>query len=241
MAGGLLVVAVSVAVFAVLGVDDGLGPVIVALVLSGIGQAFVFNVSNIAAVDAAVGAAGLESGMINEVRQIGALVGLAVFGALFAALQAAGQGSADAVFVDALRLPNLILAAVCVLAAAYVVRARVRTGRARPADSCPRVAGSRTAPGARRAVGRRSRSGRCRARPRGTRCRDGARRRSVRSRRGPRGCPARAIATFLPATRVMVEFWNSPSVITSWTKPFGSPIAAAMNAKTSISPSGVGG
>ena len=64
--------------------------------------------------------------MINEVRQIGALVGLAVFGALFAG--AAGgrrRASADAVFVDALRLPNLILAAVCVVAAAaYVVRAR---------------------------------------------------------------------------------------------------------------------
>ena len=96
---------------------------IVALVLSGVGQAFVFNVSNIAAVDATVGAAGLESGMINEVRQVGALVGLALFGALFAALQAAGQGSVDTVFVDALRLPNLILAAVCVLAAAYVARA----------------------------------------------------------------------------------------------------------------------
>ena len=39
----------------------------------------------------------------------------------------------------------------------------------------------------------------------------------------------------------MVEFWKSPSVITSWTKPLGSPIAAAMKAKTSISPSGVGG
>jgi MFS family permease len=124
MAGGLVIVAISVVLFAGLGVDDGLGPVIVALVLSGAGQALVFNVSNIAAVDAAVGAAGLESGMINEVRQIGALVGLAGFGALFAALQAAGHGSAASVFVAALRLPNLILAGGCVLAAAYVVRAR---------------------------------------------------------------------------------------------------------------------
>ncbi len=124
MAGGLVIVAMSVVLFAGLGVDDGLGPVIVALVLSGAGQALVFNVSNIAAVDATVGAAGLESGMINEVRQVGALVGLALFGALFAGLQASGQGSVDTVFVDALRLPNLILAGACVLAAAYVVRAR---------------------------------------------------------------------------------------------------------------------
>ena len=93
-------------------------------VVRGVGQALVFNVSNIAAVDAAVGAAGLESGMINEVRQIGALVGLAVFGALFAAAQAAGSGSASEVFVDALRLPNLILAALCLLAGAYAWRSR---------------------------------------------------------------------------------------------------------------------
>ncbi len=123
MAAGLGVVAVSVALFALLGVDEGLLTVIVALVLSGVGQALVFNVSNIAAVDAAVGAAGLESGMINEVRQIGALVGLALFGALFAALQASGSGSPAEIFVDALRLPNLVLAAVCLLAGAYVLRA----------------------------------------------------------------------------------------------------------------------
>ena len=123
MAGGLVVVAVSVALFASLGVDEGLLTIVVALVLSGVGQALVFNVSNIAAVDATVGAAGLESGMINEVRQIGALVGLAVFGALFAALQANGQGTPATVFVDALRLPNLLLAAICLGAAAYVVRA----------------------------------------------------------------------------------------------------------------------
>jgi hypothetical protein len=119
MGGGLAIVAVSVALFAGFGVDAGLGPVIVALVLSGVGQALVFNVSNIAAVDPAVGAAGLDSGMINEVRQIGALVGLAVFGALFAARQDAGTGPMAQVFVDALRLPNLILAALCLAAGAY--------------------------------------------------------------------------------------------------------------------------
>jgi len=124
LGGGLAIVAVSVALFAGFTVDDGLGPVTVALVLSGVGQALVFNVSNVAAVDATVGAAGIESGMINEVRQIGALVGLAVFGALFAAEQAAGEGSAAAVFVDALRLPTLILAALCLLAGAYAWRAR---------------------------------------------------------------------------------------------------------------------
>jgi MFS family permease len=122
MGSGLVVVAVSVALFARLGTDSGLALVVVALVLSGVGQALVFNVSNIAAVDATVGSAGLESGMINEVRQVGALVGLAVFGALFAALQSTGHGSADEVFVAALRLPNLILAVVCAAAGVYAWR-----------------------------------------------------------------------------------------------------------------------
>jgi MFS family permease len=124
MGAGLAIVAVSVAQFGTFGAGDGLLPVIVALVLSGVGQALVFNVSNIAAVDATPGAAGIESGMINEVRQVGALVGLAVFGAVFAAGQAARHGPAHEVFVDALRLPNLLLAAVCLVAGAFVLRMR---------------------------------------------------------------------------------------------------------------------
>ena len=121
MAGGLLIVGASVGLFATLGAGGGLGLVLVALVLSGVGQAVVFNVSNVAAIGRA-DAAGLESGVINEVRQLGALVGLAVLGALFSALQRGAGGSAAAAFVGALRAPSFLLAAVCVATAFWVAR-----------------------------------------------------------------------------------------------------------------------
>ena len=123
MAAGLLVVALSVAIFATLGTETGVALVVVALVFSGIGQAFVFNVSNVAAmrsVDAAGG--GLASGVINEVRQLGALIGLAAVGAAFAGIQHATGGDAASAFVHALRVPSAVLAVVCVAAGVIVAR-----------------------------------------------------------------------------------------------------------------------
>ncbi|MBK5289927.1 MAG: MFS transporter [Acidimicrobiia bacterium] len=121
MAVGLVIVGVSVAMFARLGTDDGVLVLVVALVVAGIGQALVFNVSNVAAMAGASGAAGgVASGVINEIRQLGALVGLAVISGLFAALQARASGTAAEAFVSALRFPSLVLAAGCVVAAVYV-------------------------------------------------------------------------------------------------------------------------
>ncbi|MGZ4678001.1 MAG: hypothetical protein ACXV8Y_15850, partial [Acidimicrobiia bacterium] len=114
-------------IYAALPVAGGLAIVVVALVVAGVGQAVVFNVSNIAAVGADPTRAGVESGVINELRQIGALVGLAGIGALFAELQRSGTGSASSVFVDALRVPSLLLAAVCLVSAGFVVSGRRRT------------------------------------------------------------------------------------------------------------------
>ena len=120
MGGGLFVVAASVGLFATLGAAGGLGLLVLALVLSGIGQAVVFNVSNVAAVGRGDGA-GIESGVINEVRQLGALIGLAVIGALFSALQAGAGGSAASAFVGALRAPSFLLAVVCAATGAWVL------------------------------------------------------------------------------------------------------------------------
>lgn len=121
MALGLLIVAGSVALFAALGVDDGVVLLVVALIVSGIGQALVFNVSNVAAMAGATGAdGGIASGVINEVRQLGALIGLAVVSGIFAALQARASGSAAEAFVDALRIPCLGLAALCAAVAVGV-------------------------------------------------------------------------------------------------------------------------
>ena len=121
MAGGLVVVAGSVALFAVLSTSTGTAILVGALVLTGVGQSVVFNVSNVAAMDGDVNVAGLESGMINEVRQLGALIGLAVVGAFFAAGQHHPGGNAAAAFTHALVLPSVLLAGVCLAVAATVL------------------------------------------------------------------------------------------------------------------------
>ena len=123
MAAGMLVVAGSVAVFAVLGTESGIVTVAVALALSGIGQAFVFNVSNIAAMRGVTATAGgLASGVVNEVRQLGALIGLAAVGGALASGQR-HEGGRDGAqrFVAALHTPSWALAGVCVAAAIVVV------------------------------------------------------------------------------------------------------------------------
>ncbi len=125
MGCGLIVVAISVASFATLSTRSGVVTMIVALMLSGVGQAFVFNVSNIAAmsgVDATAG--GLASGVVNEVRQLGALIGLAAMGAGVAGTPRVETPAAAERFVDALRGPSWALAAVCGLAALIVLGAR---------------------------------------------------------------------------------------------------------------------
>ncbi len=124
MGGGLLVVAVSVGLFATFGASGGLVVLVLALIISGVGQAVVFNVSNVAAVGRGDGV-GLESGVINEVRQLGALIGLAVIGAMFSALQGGAGGSAASAFVGALRAPSFLLAVVCAVTGAWVLRADV--------------------------------------------------------------------------------------------------------------------
>ena len=121
MGGGLVVVAASVGLFAVLGTNPGITVLVVALVLTGIGQSLVFNVSNIGAMAGAGPSPGLESGVINEIRQLGALIGLALVGALFAALQRSANGSGAEKFVDSLRLPSILLAAACVITATFVL------------------------------------------------------------------------------------------------------------------------
>ncbi len=128
MAGGLLIVAGSVALFAVLSASTGTAILVVALVLTGVGQSVVFNVSNVAAMEGDMSAAGLESGMINEIRQLGALIGLAVVGALFAAGQNRSDANAALAFSEALVLPSLLLAGSCLAVAAMVLT----SGRGQP-------------------------------------------------------------------------------------------------------------
>jgi EmrB/QacA subfamily drug resistance transporter len=84
MAFGLAVLVASFLVLGAIDVDSGLALSLVGLFLAGIGQAFAFNVSDVAGMDAvAPEKAGLASGVISGARQVGSLFGLAAAGAVF--------------------------------------------------------------------------------------------------------------------------------------------------------------
>ncbi len=136
MAVGMALLAVSFACFAALGVDDQLALVLTGLVLSGFGQGLAFNVSNIAAMGAVTtDKAGVASGAISAVRQLGSLFGLAITGAVFgAASKTAPAGASTAVaFVHALRPTMLFVAIATALGIALPFVARSpRTAAASP-------------------------------------------------------------------------------------------------------------
>jgi hypothetical protein len=95
-----------------------------ALVVSGVGQAVVFNVSNIEAVGSVpVARSGMAAGVVSGVRQTGSLVGLAATSAAFAAASSgsllSGKGSpADAgIFLDGFHAAMVALLVICVIGA----------------------------------------------------------------------------------------------------------------------------
>ncbi len=134
MSFGCLVLVGSFYAFGLITLTTGTLLALLGLVLSGIGQAFAFNVSNIAALAAVPDAqVGVASGMISGIRQVGSLVGLAAAAAVFNQFDdptlegLAGQSS----FVDALRPTMLVVAAVCVVGvvAAWWARAPRSAGQ----------------------------------------------------------------------------------------------------------------
>lgn len=117
MAVGLVLLAASFLLLSQLDTTSGTALVTVAFVLSGVGQGLAFNVSNVAGMDAVEPArAGLASGMINGIRQLGSLFGLAVTEVLFALLRDASAGGAAESFVAALGPTMLLVAGVCLVA-----------------------------------------------------------------------------------------------------------------------------
>jgi EmrB/QacA subfamily drug resistance transporter len=116
MSAGLLLLAASFAVLSRLGVGATPALVALGLVLSGLGQGLAFNVSNVAGMDAIEPArAGLASGMINGIRQLGSLFGLAVTEVVFAVVRDGATGSPAATFVTALGPTMLLVAGVCLV------------------------------------------------------------------------------------------------------------------------------
>ena len=85
---GQVLMTAGIACFILISVDTGLALVIVGLVISGFGQGFSFNISNSAGMDAIPDdKSGIGSGVLSFVRLMGIIVGLALSGALFKALE----------------------------------------------------------------------------------------------------------------------------------------------------------
>lgn len=133
MGVGMAILSVSFLVLALIDVDTGLGLVIVGLFLSGGGQAFAFNGSNIGAV-ASVPAEdlGVASGVVNGIRQAGSLIGLAAAGALFRTI--AGTDPGPHQFIVALRPTMLFVAAICAGGMVLTLVARRRDLASAPGD-----------------------------------------------------------------------------------------------------------
>ena len=88
MAIGQTLMAGGIVCFVLLGASSGLPLLIVGLVIAGFGQGFSFNISNSAGMDAVPDVkAGIGSGVLSFVRLMGIIVGLAISGALFKALE----------------------------------------------------------------------------------------------------------------------------------------------------------
>src|SRR5437588_8946662 len=88
MAIGQALMAGGIVCFVLLGASGGLPLLIVGLVIAGFGQGFSFNISNSAGMDAIPDdKAGIGSGVLSFVRLMGIIVGLAISGALFKALE----------------------------------------------------------------------------------------------------------------------------------------------------------
>jgi EmrB/QacA subfamily drug resistance transporter len=121
---GMLVLAGSAGLFLLVTDSSTVLVLLAALAVSGIGQAIVFNVSNIEAVGSVpVARSGMAAGVVSSVRQVGSLVGLAATSAAFAAASSGSllTGNAspgdDADFLDGFHAAMVALLITCVLGA----------------------------------------------------------------------------------------------------------------------------
>ncbi len=88
MAVGEALITAGLVAFAVLGASSGLGLVVVGLIVTGFGQGFSFNISNSAGIEAIPDdKARIGSGVLSLVRLMGIIVGLALSGAVFKAVE----------------------------------------------------------------------------------------------------------------------------------------------------------
>jgi MFS family permease len=127
MAVGMTILTASFLVFALIDAGTGLAIVVVGLLLSGGGQAFAFNGSNLGAIASVASAdLGVASGVVNGMRQAGSLIGLAVTGAIFRFV--GGEDPGPVRFLDALPPTMLFVAGVCAVGAVLAFVARRHEG-----------------------------------------------------------------------------------------------------------------
>jgi EmrB/QacA subfamily drug resistance transporter len=144
MTAGLVILSVSMFMFAGVDTATTYGDLIVPFILMGLGIAMVMSPMSTAAMNAvSVQKAGIASGVLQMSRMVGASVGVAATGAIFqsqlgsgfnpAALATAPE-QARAVFVDALG-SAMLLAALVVVAGVIVSVTMVRGAQAKRADT----------------------------------------------------------------------------------------------------------
>lgn len=133
MAIGMVLVASSFLVLTQLGATSSLGLVLVAMALSGVGQGLSYNVSTTAAMAAVPdGDAGVASGLLTAVRNVGVAAGVAVATLATAPDDGVTSGAAAAMdFTAGLRQASWVIAGISVVG---VCVALIRPSAARRAD-----------------------------------------------------------------------------------------------------------
>jgi predicted MFS family arabinose efflux permease len=137
MTGGMTLVAASLLLFAQLQPDSSYWTLLPAMLLGGAGMAITMSPMTAAALSAVpVDKAGVGSGMLNTFRQVGGALGIAVMGAILAAVSSSsladGATRVEA-FVDGLHR-SLYVAAVIAFVAALTAAVTIRS-HARPAPA----------------------------------------------------------------------------------------------------------
>lgn len=130
---GMALVAASFVALTQLGATSPLWVVVVAMVLSGIGQGLAYNVSTTAAMSAVPDeAAGVASGLLTALRNVGVAAGVAVASLATATPSGATDAAADAEFAGGMTQAAWMIAVVSLLGmvAAFGVAARPQVSEA---------------------------------------------------------------------------------------------------------------
>jgi len=138
MAAGMVLVSLSFVLLTTLGANSAMWIVLVAMMLSGIGQGLAYNVSTTAAMAAVPDEdAGVASGLLTALRNVGVAAGVAVATLATASPEGTGSAAAAADFSAGISGGAWVIAAVSLLGAAVALRAAPRGASKRTAVAAP--------------------------------------------------------------------------------------------------------